>query len=109
MFTYRPRVHIDRLNEAEVGAARQFRLKEIQMWKSLHEICLYLCFLILLSMMVYSNPQNHSFNQVQHLRKYFLNTRQSDNNYLKVRSKIVLFFLNYFLIRFPQEMNIGNG
>lgn len=97
MFTYRRRVHIDRLNEAQVGAARQYRLKEIQMWTILHEIFLYICFLVLLAMIIYSNPQNHSFNQVQHLRKSFLNTRQSDNNYLKVRLKILSFFLNYFL------------
>lgn len=86
MFVYRPRVRYECLNEAQVAFARQERLKEIQMWSIIREISNYLCFLILISFIVNSNQQSNSFRQVQHLRKYFLNIRQPDNNYLKVRS-----------------------
>ena len=86
MFVYRPRVRYECLNAAQVAFARQERLKEIRMWSIIQEISGYLCFLVLISFIVNSNPQSNSFGQVQHLRKYFLNIRQTDNNYLKVHS-----------------------
>ena len=84
MFTYRPCVHADRLNEAEVEFARQERLKEIPMWNILRQSFVYFCSLILLSMIIYSNTQTNSFLQVKHLKKYLFNSRESDQNYLKV-------------------------
>ena len=84
LFTYRSQVRAECLNEAEVEFARRERLKEIQMWKILHEMFIYICFIVLLSMIIYSNEQTNSFDQVKHLKRYFLNTRQIDNNYLKV-------------------------
>lgn len=84
MFTYRPQVRAECLNEVEVEFARRERLKEIQMWKILQEMFISICFFILLSIIIYSNEQTNSFNQVKHLKRYFLNIRQIDNNYLKV-------------------------
>ena len=85
MFIYRPRVRADRLNEAQVASARDQRLREIHMWSILHEIFTYICFFSLLSIVVYSNRSPDAFLQVNHLRKYFLNSRQTDSDYTKVR------------------------
>ena len=74
-------MRVNRLNEAEVFCARQQRLKEIHLWSIIHEIVIYLCFFTLLSLVTYSTRDSNSFLQVDHLRKYFL---QSD--YTKVCS-----------------------
>ncbi len=81
---YRPRIRANCLNEAELVCARYHRLKQIHMWSIIREIFLYLCFLSLLSVIVYSNRDFNSYLQVKHLRKYFLNSRQMDNDYSKV-------------------------
>jgi len=80
----RPRIRANCLNEAELVCARYHRLKQIHMWSIIREIFLYLCFLSLLSVIVYSNRDSNSYLQVKHLRKYFLNSRQMDNDYSKV-------------------------
>ena len=77
-----------------MACARRERVKEIQMWSIIRELFSYLAFLILISLIVYSNQQANSFVQVRHLRRYFLNTRQIDQSYLKVR----LFFLVEFVV-----------
>ncbi len=80
----RPRIRANCLNEAELVCARYHRLKQIHMWSIIREIFLYLCFLSLLSVIVYPNRDSNSYLQVKHLRKYFLNSRQMDNHYSKV-------------------------
>jgi hypothetical protein len=82
LFTYRPRVRAVRLNEAEVACARQQRLKEIHMWTIISQIITHLCYFSLLCVVIYSNRNENTFLQVNHLRKFFLNTRQID--YTKV-------------------------
>ncbi len=84
MFTYRSPIHANRLNKAEVDFARDQRLKEIQMWSVIQEILIYFCFLSLLYIVTYSNRPSNSFLEVNHLRKYFLNSRQIDCDYTKV-------------------------
>ena len=86
MFTYRPRIHADRLNDTEVTCARKQRLKEIHMWLIIREVLIYICFLLLLCLVAYSNRDQNSFLQVNHLRKYFLKS-----DYTKVSSSVVLF------------------
>ena len=111
IFNYRPRVHAERLNEAEVEFARQERLKEVQMWNILRQFFVYFCSLILLSMIIYSNAQTNSFLQVKHLKKYFFNTRQSDQNYLKV-CFVFLLIIQWRIFSFKRSsplMIIGNG
>ncbi|UJR18699.1 hypothetical protein I4U23_005606 [Adineta vaga] len=84
LFTYRSPIRADRLNETEVIHLRHQRLKEIQMWSFIKEILINLCFLSLLYVIIYSNRDSNAFLQVNHLRKYFLNSRQIDLDYTKI-------------------------
>ncbi len=84
MFTYRSPTHANRLNKAEVDFARDQRLKEIEMWSVIQEILIYFCFLSLLYIVTYSNRPSNSFLEVNHLRKYFLNSRQTNCDYTQV-------------------------
>ncbi len=84
MFIYRPPIRANRLTKGEVACARQQRLNELKMWSIIREIFIYSCFLSLLYIVTYSNHQSNSFLQVNHLRKYFLNSRQIDCDYTKV-------------------------
>ncbi len=93
MFIYRSPIRANRLNKAEVACARQQRLKELKMWSIIREIFIYLCFLSLLYIVTYSNHQSNSTVQVNHLRKYFLNSRQIDCDYTKVSLSSKLFYL----------------
>ena len=84
LFIYRPPIRANRLNEAEVDCARHQRLKEIHMWSIIREGLTYLCFLSLLFIITYSNQNSNSFLQVNHLQKYFHNSRQSHLDFIKV-------------------------
>ena len=55
------------------------------MWSIIREILIYLCFLTLIYLISYANMNSHSFYQVKHLRRYFLNTNRGGNDYTKVR------------------------
>ncbi|UJR07107.1 hypothetical protein I4U23_011395 [Adineta vaga] len=74
----------NRLTEEEVIWARDQRVKELEMWSIIREILVYLCFLALLYLVLYSREQTDLSLQVNHLRKYFLNSRQNDNDYTKI-------------------------
>ncbi|CAF1184626.1 unnamed protein product [Adineta ricciae] len=78
MITRPSSIRPGRLNEAELIRLRQKRLKEIHMWTVIREILMYICFISVLYMVVYSNPYSNAFLQANHLRKYFLNSRQAD-------------------------------
>jgi hypothetical protein len=84
-FTYQPRTRANRLDKIELTYARNYRLKEIQMWKIIKEVLTYLCFLSMLYAVIYSNVHQNAFLEVNHLRKFFLNTRSIDQDYTKVR------------------------
>ncbi|UJR18997.1 hypothetical protein I4U23_022127 [Adineta vaga] len=84
LFTYRSPNRANRLNETEVIHLRQQRLKQIQMRSIIYEILLYLCFLSFLYVIIYSNRDSNAFFKVNHLRKYFLNSRQIDFDYTKI-------------------------
>jgi hypothetical protein len=110
LFIYRPPIRTNRLNEAEVVSARHQRLKEIHMWSIIRETFIYLLFLSSLFILTYSNQNSNSFYQVDHLTKYFHNSRQINLDYTKVRHSAFLFVvMNFFDCRFQQSMNIGNG
>ncbi|CAF3969202.1 unnamed protein product, partial [Adineta steineri] len=87
LFTYRQPIRVNRLNESEINSARQQRLKEIHMWSIIREILIYICFLTVLYNIIYSNRNSNSFLQVNHSRKFFLNSRQINCDYTKI-SKI---------------------
>jgi hypothetical protein len=78
-------MRVNRLDQSQVVWARDQRLKELQMWSIIREVLTYLTFLSLLYFITYSNVNSNSFYQVNHLRKFFLNSRQIDNDYTKVR------------------------
>ena len=84
MFTYRPPNRTNRLNEAEIACARQRRLKEVTMWSILRESSVYLSFLIILFILTYSNKSFQAYYQVDHLEKYFHNSRQPTLDYMQV-------------------------
>ena len=83
-FTHSSQIRVNRLDQDEIVWARDQRLKELQMWSIIREIFTYLTFLSLLYFITYSNVNSNSFYQVNHLRKFFLNSRQIDNDYTKV-------------------------
>ena len=74
------------------------------MWSIIREILTYLCFVSLICTITYSNHNLNSYYQVKHLQKYFLNSRQINLDYTKVKIFFFLFFyLNNFKInRFQQ-------
>ncbi|CAF3684254.1 unnamed protein product [Adineta steineri] len=74
LFIYRSPIRANRLNQDEIISARDRRLKEVYMWSILREIFIYICFLSLLCIITYSNRHSNAFLQVNHLRKYFLNS-----------------------------------
>ncbi|CAF4320428.1 unnamed protein product, partial [Adineta steineri] len=74
LFIYRSPIRANRLNQDEIISARDRRLKEVYMWSILREIFIYICFLSLLCIVTYSNRHPNAFLQVNHLRKYFLNS-----------------------------------
>jgi hypothetical protein len=65
------------------------------MWAIIREGLTYLCFLSLIYLVTYSTINPNGFLQVKHLRNFFLNTRQSDNDYMKVRYTVVLICLMF--------------
>lgn len=78
------RLRANRLTKEEIDFARFQRLKDIHMWSIIYETLTYICFLLLLFVIVYSNRNYNSYLQVKHLKNYFQNS-----NYLKV----CLFFI----------------
>jgi hypothetical protein len=83
---------VRRLSKTKVAEARSSRLREIQMWSFVQQLLIYSCYLSILYAVSYANRNPHSYQQVQHLRNFFLNSHNSTYNYMKV-----LFFW-FFLI-----------
>ncbi|CAF1261744.1 unnamed protein product [Adineta steineri] len=77
-------IRFKRLNEAEVNCARLKRLKELQMWSTIREMIIYTSFLLVLCVITYSHRDQNSFRQVDHLRKFLLNTKQINYDYTKI-------------------------
>ena len=75
---------INRLTEDEVARARKERLKNLRMWSIVKEFLGYCIFFVLICLITFSNRDLRSFSQMNHLRKSFLNQRQSNLDYTKV-------------------------
>ncbi|CAF1642081.1 unnamed protein product, partial [Adineta ricciae] len=86
------RQHVNRLTECEVIHAREQRIKEIQMWSIIREFIIYFVFFFLICSITFASREQNSFLQVQHLRKYFLNTRQSTNDYTQITTVTQFWF-----------------
>ncbi|UJR16871.1 hypothetical protein I4U23_003769 [Adineta vaga] len=84
LFIYQRTIQTNRLCEEQIVIQRDQRMKEIYMWSIIRELLLCLCFLSFLYTITYSIQQSNSFLQVDHLRKYFLNSRQIDCDYIKI-------------------------
>jgi hypothetical protein len=54
------------------------------MWSIIREILTYLCFLSLLYSVTYSNLNPNGFYEVNHLKKFILNSREIDEDYTTV-------------------------
>jgi hypothetical protein len=83
-FILRSQNRVHRLNDGELIWARNERIKEMKMWLIIREIFSYCFFLILISLVTYSNLNPNSSLQVQHLRKFFFNSRQIDQDFTKI-------------------------
>ncbi|CAF3719120.1 unnamed protein product, partial [Adineta steineri] len=86
IFSSQSRKSINRLNENEIVYARDQRLKEIQMWAIIREFIIYFIFATLVFLITYSNREQHSFFQVNHLRAYLLNQRQTTADYTNINT-----------------------
>ncbi len=75
---------MNRIGEAELVFIRNKRIKELKMWSIIQEMSTYWCFLAVLYPITYSNLNPDGFNQVNHLQKFILNSRQIDLGYTKV-------------------------
>lgn len=74
-----------RLSEHALVLLRAQRLKEIQMWTLIREFAQYFIFVSLVSTIIYASREENSFLQVQHLRSFLLNPRETDSDYSQVR------------------------
>jgi heme/copper-type cytochrome/quinol oxidase subunit 2 len=81
---HRSGVRANRLTKYEIVDARYRRLKNVQMWLIIREAFTYICFLVFLCVIVYSNRDSNSFLQVQHLRNYFSNSKSIGYQYSQV-------------------------
>ena len=97
-YIYRSSKGIDRLNQGELAFARQQREKEVQMWSIIHEFVIYVIFITLICLITFSNRGENHFYQVKHLRSYFLNTRQIDQDFTKVRKSSFEFTSSMFFV-----------
>lgn len=84
LFSSRKPKRVDRLNKTELAYAREKRLKDVEMWSIIQEFIIYAIFFILVCLITYADRESNSFYQVQHLQKYFLNTRQENIDYTQV-------------------------
>ena len=75
-----------RLEDHEVAQARAARLREVQMWNIIRELLTFFCYLAMLYTITYMNVDQNAFQQVNHLRKFFLNPRSVDTAFDKVRA-----------------------
>jgi len=72
------------------------------MWSIIREIFTYICFLTVLSVIIYSNRDSNSFFQVNHLRKHFLNQGKTHYDYTKVC------FFSFFINNKKYDLDFNN-
>ena len=88
LFSSESSKRINRLSKNQIEFAREQRLQELEMLQIFKEVFIYFLFALLVFLITYSNQEQNSFLQVQHLQKYFLNRRQTQLDYTKVCLKI---------------------
>ena len=65
------RLYADRLTKKQLAYVRLERMRDVHMWSILSEVFSYICFFIVLCLIVYPNRNENGFHQVRHLRKLF--------------------------------------
>jgi hypothetical protein len=78
----------------------------------INEVLIYLCYLTMIYLVTYSSMNANSFDQVDHLRKFFLNSRQIDGDYMKVSDTRFVEYAYEILVcmrRYPRLISIGIG
>ena len=91
LFINRSRSRANRLNESEVEAARQKRVKKMKMQSIIREVLCYCCFLWIVFTITFSNHNPNAFLQVNHLRHHLLNLGHSQHDYTQVIPTLLLF------------------
>jgi hypothetical protein len=88
LFVNRFQARANRLNDGEVDFARQNRLRLVKMRSILREVASYCGFVWMIYTISYSNRNRHAFLQVNHLRQYFLNIGDVNNDFTQVRHEM---------------------
>ena len=63
------------LNDVEVEAARENRLKEIKMWEIIREILAYVLFLFVLYVVSFANLNSYSYNYQKNMQNMFVSSK----------------------------------
>ena len=91
----RPRTRINCLTEGQTAHARSIRIQEIHMWSIIRQAFIYVMFFSVLCVLTYSNRNLNSFLQVNHLHRYFTNSRQMDANFITVSLRFVFLCITH--------------
>ena len=67
------------LNDVEVEAARENRLKEIKMWEIIREILAYVLFLFVLYVVSFANLNSYSYNYQKNMQNMFVSSNLKQN------------------------------
>ena len=73
-----------RLRRKKLAEKRRIRKKEMEMWTYIRHLVIYSFYLSVLYIVSYANRNPNSYQQVDHLRNYFLNPNNATHNYMKV-------------------------
>ncbi|CAF1279323.1 unnamed protein product, partial [Adineta ricciae] len=84
LFVHPSSIRAQRLSDHQISQLRDDRLKEIQIRNVIREMVLYVCFLVVLCAVIYSNRDSSAYYQVDHLRKYLLDSRQENLDFTKI-------------------------
>lgn len=89
-------MYLNRLKKMKAAEKRAIQLKELQMWSYIRHLMFYSCFLCILYIVSYTNRNPNAYQQVHHLRNYFLNPNNATYNFMKVFLFLFLFLIIFF-------------
>jgi hypothetical protein len=83
----------------------------VQMWTLIREVLIFLCFLGTLFAFTYMNVDPNGFRQVDHLRKFLLDSRSGGNDFGQVCTSRTFRSRHSIsnIIRSTRSMSIGSG
>jgi len=74
-------MRMNHLSKIKAAERRTIELREMKMWSFIQHLLFYSCFLCTLYGVSYANRNPNSYQEVHHLRQFFLNPT---HNYMKV-------------------------